>query len=230
MKWEVPKIWKGGECWIIGGGPSIVQQFGIPSNVVEGVRVGDLPTSVYSPYLSVLHDKHVVGVNTSFMLGNWVDMLFFGDNKFYLHFEQQVNDFPNLKVTCSSNANSRSGNNKHIKYLSRSSKSRGLTKNRGQVCWNVNSGAAAINVALHTGVKRVILLGFDMKLDSKQRQHWHDYYTKKGQVRRKLPFDRHLIGFDDIKKDADRFGLEIINANPDSALNHFPKVNVKELL
>jgi hypothetical protein len=233
MKWIVPEIWKGGECWIIGGGPSIVEQFNIPKDVVKRVRAGELPLSAYSPYLSSIHDRHVIGVNVAFMIGNWIDVLFFGDGKFYLKHREAIDNFPNLKVTCSGNFGPKY---KNIKYLARTgnNKPRGLTGDKGKVCWNRNSGAAAINMAVHTGVKRIILLGFDMKLDDEKRQHWHDVYNKgirDGSTHPpRLPFNKHLIGFDAIKQDALNMGVDIINANPNSAIKQFYRCNVKELL
>ena len=74
--WQVPKMWEGGECWIIGGGPSMPLQFGVPEDVVRGVLAGQLPFSTYSPFLSPIHDKHVIGINAAFLLGPWLDVIF----------------------------------------------------------------------------------------------------------------------------------------------------------
>ena len=45
-----------------------------------------------------------------------------------------------------------------------------------------------------------------------------------------MPFHRHLRGFPQIAKDAKQMGVEILNASPDSAIECFRKVTVKELL
>lgn len=74
MNWIVPKIWEGGDVWIIGGGPSLTKQFDIPNDVVQRVLAGNAPPSVYSPYMSYLHDKHVIGINVAFLIGDWIDM------------------------------------------------------------------------------------------------------------------------------------------------------------
>jgi hypothetical protein len=63
MSWQVPRMWEGGDVWIIGGGPSILTQFDIPEKVVSKVLNGSSPPSVYSPYMEYLHDKHIIGVN-----------------------------------------------------------------------------------------------------------------------------------------------------------------------
>ena len=85
MSWKAPKIWKDSECWIIGGGASIAEQFNIPEDVIERKDISE-----FSPYLKALHSKHVIGVNAAFMLGNWIDVLFFGDDQFYSKNENKI--------------------------------------------------------------------------------------------------------------------------------------------
>jgi hypothetical protein len=122
-----------------------------------------------------------------------------------------------------------------FKYLAKdTSHTKGISDNPKMVSWNGNSGAAAISLAVHTGAKRIILLGFDMKLSSSKTQHWHNLYGR-GVIQdnkklMKLPFDRHLRGFADIAKDAKRMGIEILNCCPDSAIKEFPRYSLKELI
>ena len=73
MIWSVPRMWEEGDVWILGGGPSVPRQFGIPEKVVQDVINGISPPSVYSPYMKALHDKHVIGINVAYLIGNWID-------------------------------------------------------------------------------------------------------------------------------------------------------------
>jgi len=231
--WKVPSMWEGGEVWILGGGPSLPRQFGVPEDVIKKVYSGDLTPGAYSEYMQAIHEKHVIGINMAFKIGNWIDMVFFGDNKFYLQSRQDIAKFPGLKVTCHTNFKNTNHNEK-IKYLQKDkSKPKGITEHRGKVSWNANSGAAAISVAANAGAKRIILVGFDMTLDEGNNQHWHKFYQVKGSKPRdekKLPFNRHLSGFEQIAKDAKKKGIEIINASPSSKITQFKKVSVKELI
>lgn len=231
MMWQVPKIWEDGDVWILGGGPSVTEQFRIPGDVVKSVLSGTSTPNSYSPYMEALHDKHVIGVNISFMIGNWIDFVFFGDPNFFLRYQVELAKFPGLKISCSPNTEKV----KWVKTLARDgSHGRGISSNPYKVSWNHNSGAAAISVAAHTGARRIILLGFDMKLDSNKMQHWHDVYQRGPAVTQKrlqkLPFNRHMSGFKSIAADAKRMGIEILNANPNSAIEEFPKYSTKELL
>jgi len=226
-------MWEGGECWIIGGGPSMPRQFGVPEEVIQSVHSRQSLPNAYSSYMAAIHNKHIIGINSAFLIGDWIDIVFFGDKHWFFDNRQQLAKFPGLKITCHSNLGSEKYKSDQIKYLPRAGR-RGISRNNRSVCWNHNSGAAAISVAVHMGCSRIILLGFDMKLDRGGAQHWHSLYKVEGQPRKQkkfnMPFDRHLIGFPYIAKDAKRFGVEIINACPDSAITDFPKMTVKQIL
>jgi len=231
MTWQVPQIWEEGDVWIIGGGPSIPKQFDVPDKVIRSVVRGTSSPSAYSPYMSSLHNKHVIGVNVAYLIGDWIDLVFFGDSGFILKHQEALSKFQGLKVSC----HPRVDNMSWIKYLSRDKNhSQGISSNPKKVSWNGNSGAAAISVAANAGAKRIILLGFDMKLGVDSSQHWHDLYGRSAindeRRARKMPFHRHLRGFPEIARDAKSRGIEILNASPDSAIECFRKVTVKELL
>lgn len=227
MIWQVPHIWQGGDVWIIGGGPSIIKQFDIPDSLVRQVINKTLSPSVYSPYLQKLHSKHVIGINVAYMIGNWIDIVFFGDVPFFLEHRDRLLKFPGLKISCHNCV----ANHNWVKYVPRNKRMEGISTDSSFVCWNYNSGAASISIAANLGAKRIFLLGFDMKLDESHHQHWHDVYNRLGSNKPNTPpFVTHLRGFPQIAKDAKARGIEIYNCNPDSAITVFPKCNVKDIL
>lgn len=231
--WNVPKIWDGGECWIIGGGTSVPRQFGVPEEVILKVMTG-APASEYSPYLSPIHKKHVIGINNAYKIGDWLDVIFFGDCAWYVMHKENLAKINRLKVTCCDRFAKPDALCEGIKYLAKDkTKNLGISNNPSLVCWNNNSGAAAISLAAHFGVKRIVLLGFDMNLDEKRVSHWHgSHNTSPSRVLGKNvkipPFARHLKGFPQIAADAKARGIEILNASPISAIQDFPKVNAKD--
>jgi hypothetical protein len=231
MEWNIPKIWENGECWILGGGPSLTAQFKIPNEIVQGVLSGELPPSSYSPYLETIHGKHVIGVNGAFYIGNWIDIVAFGDENWFLNNRNQLLGFPKIKVAFCDVAEKGRFVYDGIKYVPRDGrKSSGITLRKNKISWNKNSGFASINLAYHLGVKRIILVGFDMDLNDSGKQHWHSLYRKQGRPPKSLPFDRHLRHTPSIKQDADELGIEIINASPDSKIKEFEKTTVEEIL
>lgn len=210
--WSIPKVWS--EAWIIGGGPSIREQFDVPD--------GEDP----APYMEAIHNRHIIGVNMAYRLGNWVDMMFFGDMTF-LHkgYKEDMLEFPGTKVTSNSGwKRQKPWVKARVKYVPRDMRKRvGISEKPGHLSWNNSSGASAINLAYHMGARKIYLLGFDMHAPG--ASHWHTLYGKK-----KVPFHRHLAAFPKIQQDALRLGVEIINISPTSKIKAFEKATLKEVI
>jgi len=234
MIWTVPQLWESAICWIIGGGTSVPQQFGVPSEIIRKVYEGRLSSSSYSKYMKPLHDKHIIGINNAYQLGTWIDILFFGDSHWYLEHRGKLAVWPGLKVCCDQKFANRPRNKMEgIKFLERDTERReGITSNLSKVSWNANSGAAAISLAHHLGVRRINLLGFDMAMDAANTySHWHGSHMPPGQkIKRTPPFKKHLKGFPAIARDAKDLGIEIYNLSPFSKIDCFPKITLEEAL
>jgi len=229
MNWIIPKIWNGGDVWILGGGPSVPKQFGIPEAVIKSVTDGTSTPNVYSQYMQKLHKKHVIGINKAYTIGEWMDIIFFGDDSFFLKNQKGLAEYSGMKVSCHPIVQRVD----YVKFVQRDpEKTRGISKDPGKVSWNYNSGGAAISLAAQAGAKRIFLLGFDMQLQN-GNMHWHNLYNRKIDPKNNktpLPFDKHLAGFKYIAKDAKAMGIEIINICPESAIQEFPKVNLSDVL
>jgi len=204
------------------------RQFGVPEELIQDVMSKRKDCSCYEPYLTPLLKEHVIGVNMACQLGPCVDVLFFGDDSFWSRFQDLVLAFRGLRVTCM---------NKPVKKYSVRVKplrrirdaAEGLTTRRDSVVWHKNSGATAINLAAHFGVKQIILLGFDMALDNGIHQHWHKEYAGNPKTVYGT-FKMHKKGFPIIAETAKRMGIEILNASPTSTIVEFKKINVSEIL
>jgi len=221
--WKPPKIWQNGECWIIGGGPSVPKMFDVPQHLIDEVYAQKESPAVFSPYMKELHSRHIIGVNASFLLGNWIDFLFFGDYKFLVRYQEALAASKTVKVSC----HRKTSIYKDIKYMPTDNNHLyGVSNRPGYVSWNHNSGAAAISLAVQLGATRIYLLGFDMNAYKGER-HWHKLYTRKS---KRPPFQRHLHGFFAIAREARELGVEIINVNPTSAIDTLPKKTLKECI
>ena len=203
LDWKIPRLWPDSKIFLIGGGPSLNDED-----------------------LTILHNQRCIGVNNAFMLGSWIDAMYFGDCRWYEWNHEELKKFGGLKITSCM----RVGLRKWPGILQVQRKSaKGICKNPIAVRWNNNSGASAINVAYHLGAKIVVLVAFDM-MDLKEgdNHNWHDYHNH-------IPppdiySKRFLKVFSHIRKDADKLGFEIINANPNSGLEDFPKMTLKEAI
>lgn len=230
--WSACKIWENGTCFILGGGHSVIEQLAIPGEVFEKVRNGQLSKTSLSSYMQALHDQHVIGINSAYQIGNWIDVCFFGDMSFYAVNRKTLSKYQGLKVSCSEKIPLKCRRLENIKVIQKDwLKPTGITTNPNMISWNRNSGAAAINLAVHFGVKKIVLLGFDMDLSKGgEYSHWFGYYSKHKVQFAEAVFRRQLIGFPQIAEDAKKLGVEIINANPKSKIDCFPKMNLKDIL
>ena len=205
MLWSSVKLWKNAAVYIIGGGPSLIGQ--------------DL--CIKGGLESLLKTKRVIGVNNAYQFGDWVDVCYFGDAKWLDWHAHILKDYPGLVIS----SNPKMRDHKTVLYLQRG-KSRGIEERKKMIAWNRSSGASAINLAIHLGASKIILLGYDMKRNDKVKNFHRDHRERNPEAN---PFERFLKVFPKIKKDADKMGIEILNATPDSAIDCFRKVDIRDV-
>lgn len=89
----------------------------------------------------------------------------------------------------------------------------------------VDGGGGAINMAYLFGVKRIVLLGFDMRPNG----NWH---TDNPHKKRAPPgsYQRFAYSIGRMVPLLEKHGVEVLNAGPDSALECFPKIQLEEIL
>lgn len=227
MLWKVPPIWKDDRCFIIGGGPSIPVEFGVPEKVINSVYSGNDTPKAYSPYMEAIHKEHVIAVNMAFKIGDWMDILFWGDNGFFKRDPNGILGFPGLRVSIATDTHAPA---LRIRKVKRDDALGGISFDPAKIRWNTNSGAAAINLAVLLGAKEIYLLGFDMHLNNENQQHWHNFYgygtNGKTSGHR---IGMHLKSFPRIADDLRGTDIEIINIGKGSAITNFPKVSFKDL-
>ena len=88
-----------------------------------------------------------------------------------------------------------------------------------------NSGFQALNLALHFGATRVLLLGYDMG-----GKHWHEDHT--GHCANPLPhnFDAWIRGFEAAVPQLERLGVEVINCSRRTRLHCFRRAPIDKVL
>jgi hypothetical protein len=82
-----------------------------------------------------------------------------------------------------------------------------------------NSGAAAVNLAVHLGAKRILLLGYDMDAD-KKRSHFFGHH--KFPLRDGSPYQLFRETFKHQVGPLSQLGIEIVNCSRRTALKCFP--------
>lgn len=93
---------------------------------------------------------------------------------------------------------------------------------------NGNSGTQAINLAYLRGFKRIILLGFDMKLGPNGEKHHHPDHP--APMVQSQTFEQWLEHIDLVARDLEAEKIEVLNATPGSACQSFPMIDWREAL
>jgi len=202
MYWIPEPWWEGETAFIIGGGPSV--------NDTD---------------LSLIHNRKVIGVNNAFMLGDWVDVGWFGDKKWITWHEKAYKKFKGIPASCNHNANIVGVERYNWIHFMRRGKQLGIETNPGYIAWNKSSGNSAINVAYHLGAVRIVLIGFDLQAIG-GNNNYHKDHKSGGNP----PYNRFLSSLKHVEKDAKDLGIQIFNASPKSACEFFPKGELKEFL
>ncbi len=214
--WIVPKIWQDCTAFIIGGGPSL-----------KGFD--------FSP----IHNMNVIGCNDAYNLGDWVDVCYFGDIRWFeIHWKEWVwytrddktpglQQYGGLIACCNEKFLNKDGSPKYkrVKVLKRFAQ--GINTLPGCVAWNNCTGGSAINLAINLGCNRVVLLGYDMKLGPQGEGNFHINLKDSPKP---SSFERFMRGFNEIKPAAEMLGVEIINCGPDSDLDLWPHRPLKEII
>ena len=212
----IPELWQGQTVFILGGGPSLSN---VNFDLIKGRRVLAVNNSYGDPV------KNEKGETICYEPRHWVDAVWYGDVRWLEWHKEGMKKFSGLIGSCASGHDNKKG----IIHYKRG-RQYGLEKRRGYVAWNRSSGASAIDFAFHLGAKTVVLLGYDMRrVDGKK--NWHDDH-KSGPPNdgSKDPYDRFLIPFQYINRDARERGFKIINCTPDSAIQVFPIMSLEDYL
>lgn len=208
--WDVLN-WDGMTVAILASGESLTQE------VADKVR----------DWRKASESRRVIVINTTFLRAFWADLLYACDGRWWECIP------PGAAMSYVTEAKSRFAGElwtldqpvaiKHDLKFIRSDKQRGLSRKPGLIHQGGNSGYQAMNLAYLAGVSKMILFGFDCK-----GGHWHGDHPA-GLVNRS-PFKDWIHQFQYLARDLKAEGVEVLNANPDSAIPWFNKTTAEEAL
>jgi hypothetical protein len=98
----------------------------------------------------------------------------------------------------------------------------------GEIGTGGNSGYQAINLAVLQGAKKIILLGYDMKLGEHKRSHWFGEHPAK--LTRSSRHDEWVNKFNLAAPFYKEAGIEIINCTKDTALECFERKDLRDVI
>ena len=182
------------------------------------VVVAGGPTAAEAPLPSLRDRCRVIAVKDAIRLVPWADVLYACDAKWWRHHDGAGYQGPRFSVDPAA---------ARWATVLRNTGILGLETDPSGLRTGKNSGYQAINLAVHLGAAKVVLVGFDMKPDARGRHHWfgsHPYPTLDP------PHAALREYFHTICQPLKDLGVEAVNATPGSALDCFPRVPLDEAL
>lgn len=168
-----------------------------------------------------------IAVCTSFQLAPWADVLVSCDAAWWRVFSEKVVDFRGLRISIEPVYDVHDVH----KVTSVIGTNSLLTDEYGVIgrCEG-NSGFYATNLAVQFGVRKIILVGFDMSLDN--GVHWHGKYEKETGLVNPYPslVAKWRFAFDGVAEQFKANGVEVVNVSQTSALTAYPKMSLEEAL
>lgn len=167
-----------------------------------------------------LIDRRVIAVNRAYESVPNAEVVYFSDLRFWSWYKDFLNQHRGRKITSAVRVKDRGVEHVQITGLT------GIDAESGKIRQGNNSGYGAINLAIHLGAKRIFLLGFDMNFTG-GRCHWHDGYPV---INTEKTLKRMTAYFDTTVEPLKKLGVDVINLNPNSAIECFPKARPEEFL
>ncbi len=194
------EIWRGETVAIFGGGPSLT------SEDVDYCK-GKVRT---------------IAINNAYLLAPWADVLYACDSLWWSHHQPYLAEFTGQKWTCSKEASDRYRLN-HVAYKFEPS----VSFRPGIIHLGSNSGFQALNLAVLFGVRRIILLGYDMSSHN-GKTHWHGSHPPG--LRKSSDYRDFIAAFDEAFWDLTRAGVDVINCSRFSKLMCFRRGVITDVI
>lgn len=211
--------WRGRTAIIIASGPGLTEE------QVEFTADSTSRMLRYVPGRPVQEQMwhpdcfRIIAVNSTFELAPWADVTYAGDLQWWKKYHKEV-PASMQRWTCDHQAEHHYKINR-VKGVNRPGLGLNVLHTGG------NSGYQAINLAFLFGCRRILLLGFTMRVID-GRKHWHpDHPAPLTQV--VLP-DEWRHKFTKMADDLKAFGCTVVNCDPLSALTCFPMSTIEEEL
>jgi hypothetical protein len=197
MNWVVPRMWEGQVAAVLASGASMNED--IAEQIRKEVTI------------------RTIAVNNTFKLAPWAEILYAADARWWDVHKEEALKFYGLKVSVSETTY------KDVLRLNNSGGS-GFDPNPANLRTGSNSGYQALHLAIHTGVRRILLCGFNM-----HGKHWHPDHDKPLRTTDKEVYGRWAEKFGVLKKEMPK-NVEVWNCTPDSALRCFDYVPLDEAI
>jgi hypothetical protein len=165
----------------------------------------------------------VIVVNDAYTLAPFADVLYFADAKWH----KWHKDRPEFRAFAGQKCSIFLGVDLKLGgvHLLKQAAYMGLSTDPGEICTGSNSGYQAVNIAVLSGAKRIVLIGYDGRAKDGKQHFFGDHPDKSH-----APYEVTRGRFADLVAPTKKLGVKIMNATPGSWIECFPMVNLAESL
>ena len=180
----------------------------------------------------------VIAINDNYSLAPWADLLYACDASWWdLHqgclsfagerWTQAYNPVLALKQPLEAEKQKKIIKKYGLKYVF-GDHNPSISNDPRLIHYGHNSGFQALNLAMHLGARRIILLGYDMKLDKSGKRHWFGEHPP--QIAKNSNYKSFAAAFSEAASDILAAGVEVINCSRDTALTCFVRANIEDIV
>lgn len=197
---KVPRLWPGETIVCIASGPSLTRED------VDFVR----------------GKARVIAINNAYQLAPWADVFYACDARWWKEHWPHVKPLAGLKYSLQVPGAKKPDAVVCIRKTGRG----GLEIDPSGLRHGHNGGYQCINLAAHLGAARILLLGYDMRLGTGGKGHWHPEH----QWRVSPSFNTWIALFRTLVEPLKARGIEVVNCTRVSNLDAFPRVDLETAL
>lgn len=169
----------------------------------------------------------MVVVNDAYRLAPWADALVAADASWWLN-HQGVPDFAGDKWSVNHTSWTRLCDRWPAVQRLRSSGDDGIETDPTAIRTGRNSGYLALNVAVHYGASKILLLGYDM--GHRKGAPAHFFGDHPGAMRQRSPFDLFIAKYQTAVEPLKRLGVDVVNCSCATALTCFRRSTLEQEL
>ena len=165
----------------------------------------------------------VIAINDAVQLAPWADVLYSSDPGWWQKYKW-MRDFAGVRVMVDPiRSHKPSAQTVDGVVVLKNTGKDGVEFSPDGLRTQINSGGAAINLAVHLGAKRIVLLGYDMGPSGK-RYHFHDDKPTYS------AYDVFIKNIGTMAAPLAEAGIEVLNCSRQTKLQCFPRVALTEAL
>jgi hypothetical protein len=169
----------------------------------------------------------IIAVNDNWRMAPWAEILYAADAKWWRYYGYS-REFLGQRWTQHNNGSTWAEEARKVGIrVIRSANLDGVSTDPRIIHLGGNSGFQAINLAIHTGAKRILLLGFDC-IAVGPKSHWFGHHPP--ELQRDSPYALFRDAFRKTAPQIQELGVDVINCSRMTTVDAFRKARLQDII